>query len=92
LEFEQRFATEEACREYLQQLRWPDGFRCPRCQSARAWLTRRRLYHCAGCEAETSITAGTIFQGTRKLFQLWFRAMRYVVENLCRDIQDVVDT
>jgi transposase-like protein len=79
LDFEQRFASEEACREYLQQLRWPEGFRCPRCQSPKAWLTRRRLYHCACCGLETSVTAGTIFQDTRKPLQLWFRAMWYVV-------------
>ena len=30
-EFEARFSTEEGCREYLFQLRWPEGFRCPRC-------------------------------------------------------------
>ena len=30
-EFEGRFATEQACREYLMQLRWPQGFVCPRC-------------------------------------------------------------
>jgi hypothetical protein len=24
LEFEKRFATEEACREYLARLRWPE--------------------------------------------------------------------
>ena len=30
-EFEARFANEQACREYLCQLRWPEGFRCPRC-------------------------------------------------------------
>ena len=28
-EFEGRFGTEQACREYLMQLRWPQGFRCP---------------------------------------------------------------
>ncbi len=28
-EFEARFSSEEACREYLFRLRWPDGFRCP---------------------------------------------------------------
>ena len=27
-EFDSRFGTEEACREYLFQLRWPEGFRC----------------------------------------------------------------
>ena len=35
LEFEKWFATEEACREYLVRLRWPEGFRCPRCGSDR---------------------------------------------------------
>ena len=35
VEFEARFATEEACRDYLFRLRWPDGFRCPRCGHAR---------------------------------------------------------
>ena len=33
-EFEARFATEDACRAYLVQLRWPDGFRCPRCRQS----------------------------------------------------------
>jgi hypothetical protein len=28
-ELAKRFATEAACRDYLIQLRWPDGFRCP---------------------------------------------------------------
>jgi hypothetical protein len=31
LEFEKRFATEQACRQYFQKLRWPDGFQCPNC-------------------------------------------------------------
>ena len=34
-EFEARFSSEEACREYLIQLRWPEGFRCPRCQHSK---------------------------------------------------------
>jgi transposase-like protein len=79
LEFEQRFASEEACREYLFKLRWPDGFRCPRCQHDKAWLTKRNLYYCVQCGYETSVTSGTIFQDTRKPLQLWFRAMWYVV-------------
>jgi len=62
LEFEQRFASEEACREYLFNLRWSHGFRCPRCQHDKAWLTKRNLYHCVQCGYETSVTAGTIFQ------------------------------
>ncbi len=46
-EFEARFATEEACREYLCRLRWPDGFHC-RCGEANAWLTARGLWLGAG--------------------------------------------
>jgi len=31
-EFEARFSTDAACRDYLVKLRWPDGLRCPRCR------------------------------------------------------------
>lgn len=37
LELEAMFSTEEACREYLIRLRWPDGFRCPKCDNAGFW-------------------------------------------------------
>lgn len=79
LEFEKRFATEEACRQYLFDLRWPDGFRCPRCGHRVAWSTNRALYRCRLCDLQTSVIAGTIFQDTAKPLRLWFRAMWYVV-------------
>jgi len=78
LEFEQRFATEEACRRYLFQLRWPEGFCCPRCDHGQAWATKRGLYRCRHCDYQTSVTAGTIFQDTRKPLRLWFRAIWHV--------------
>ena len=78
MEFERRFATEEACRAYLVGLRWPEGVRCPHCQQGKVWETQRGLYHCAGCGCQTSLVAGTIFQGTRHSLRLWFRAMWYV--------------
>ncbi|NUO10404.1 MAG: transposase, partial [Candidatus Brocadia sp.] len=28
-EFETRFSTEQDCRDYLFQVRWPNGFICP---------------------------------------------------------------
>jgi ribosomal protein L37AE/L43A len=79
LAFEDRFATEAACREYLAEIRWPEGFRCPRCERREAWTTKRGLWHCKTCGFQTSVTAGTIFQDTRKPLRLWFRAMWYVV-------------
>lgn len=78
MEFERQFASEEACREYLFQLRWPHGFRCSRCDKEEAWSTGRGLYHCTHCGFQTSVTAGTIFQDTKKPLRLWFRAMWYV--------------
>lgn len=78
LEFESRFSTEAACREYLFQLRWPDGFRCPRCGERKSWLVSNVLLQCSGCSYQSSVTAGTIFQDTRKPLRLWFRAAWWV--------------
>ena len=75
LEFEQRFGTEKACLEYLFQLRWPEGFRCPRCGYEKAWAMKRDLYRCVRCHLLTSVIAGTIFQDSKKPLQLWFRAI-----------------
>lgn len=73
-EFESWFATEEACRQYLIRLRWPEGFRCGRCGAAKAWPVRTVLLQCANCGHQTSVTAGTVFQDGRKPLTLWFRA------------------
>ena len=79
IEFEKWFTSEEACRDYIFQLRWPDGFRCSRCANEKAWLTKRKLYHCTQCGCETSITAGTIFHDTRHPLYIWFRLIWNVV-------------
>lgn len=78
MEFERQFATEKACREYLFELRWPDGFQCPRCENRKAWKTSQDLYYCVKCGYKTSVIAGTIFQDTRKPLKMWFRAMWYM--------------
>lgn len=80
-EFEARFATEAACRAYLAQLRWPDGFRCPKCGGATAWPVRAVLWQCGGCGRQTSVTAGTVFQDTRTPLTAWFRAMWWVTNS-----------
>ena len=77
-EFEARFSSEETCREYLFQLRWPEGFRCPRCSHGKGWAVGATLWQCCQCDHQTSATAGTVFQDTRKPFKMWFRAMWYV--------------
>ena len=77
-EFEDRFSTEAGCIEYLQAVRWPDGFICPRCGGRNAWRTDRGLLHCYQCGRQTSVTAGTVFHRTRKPLTVWFRAMWHI--------------
>jgi transposase-like protein len=78
LEFEKRFDSEEACLQYLFELRWPNGFQCPRCGSTEVWQTKRGLFLCKQCDYQVSITAGTIFHDTHKPLRLWFRAIWHV--------------
>jgi Transposase zinc-ribbon domain len=77
-EFDLRFRSEEGCRAYLLQLRWPDGFCCPRCRCRESSLVRTILLRCAACRHQTSVTAGTIFQDTRTPLRVWFQAMWWV--------------
>jgi Transposase zinc-ribbon domain len=75
VEFEERFSTEEQCRDYLFRLRWPQGFVCQRCEGQKAWQNCRRHWVCCHCGYQASLTAGTLFQDTHKPLRLWFRAM-----------------
>ena len=77
-EFEERFSTEDACRSYLYALRWPDGFVCPRCGQRKAWLMGNGLYWCSSCDYKVSVTAGTIFERTKKPLIDWFRVIWWV--------------
>jgi transposase-like protein/ribosomal protein L37AE/L43A len=72
-EFQARFGDEAACRAYLAACRWPDGYRCPRCQHPEAYeLAPRGLWQCKACSAQTSVTAGTVLHRTRTPLTLWF--------------------
>ena len=77
-EFDEWFPNEEACVEYLRRLRWPEGFHCPNCGKDKAWLTGRGLLRCASCQRQTSVIAGTLFEGTRKPLRTWFQAVWYI--------------
>ena len=76
MEFQERLATEEACREYLVACRWPDGFRCRRCAAREvgAMHERRRVWQCKRCGPQTSVTAGTVMHNTQTPLRLWFWA------------------
>jgi predicted RNA-binding Zn-ribbon protein involved in translation (DUF1610 family) len=76
LEFQGRFATEDACAAHLFERRWPEGFVCPGCGGGRAWLlkTKAFTYECADCGRQTSVTAGTIMHASKLPLTMWFWA------------------
>src|SRR2546422_11290463 len=72
IEFGEFFPDEKACVAYLERLRWPEGFVCPKGHGApAAWRSGRGLNVCPMCRRQVSATAGTLFEGTRKL-RHWF--------------------
>jgi len=74
------FKDEAACRKYLFEMRWANGFVCPKCNvEAKYWITVRNTIHCVLCDHQTSFIAGTIFQDTKKPLLLWFHIIWWVV-------------
>ena len=74
-EFVGMFAHEEACRTYLEHLRWPAAFACPTCgASGVPWRQTRGRLVCSACRHQTSVGAGTILDKTRTPLTTWFEA------------------
>jgi transposase-like protein len=78
IEFEKRFADDEACREYLFALRFPQGFECPACGGKNVWKGSRNRRLCTACRRQVYVLAGTVFQDSHLPLTLWFRAMWHV--------------
>ena len=66
-EFFSLYGTEAQCAEAVKAMRWPQGFRCPRCSSAEHYVVgqgARKLFQCQACRHQTSLTAGTVVDST----------------------------
>ena len=66
------FDEDWKCLDYLDWLRWPDGFLCPHCGSRHGWRATDRRWRCAGCDRRVSVTSGTVFDKTRTPLTVWF--------------------
>lgn len=61
-EFNDRFPDNDACMDYLAQLKWPDGFVCERCGNKRCCAgSRHYSRQCTKCKYQASPTSGTLF-------------------------------
>ena len=79
-EFLAQFKSDEDCWNYIFEIRWPNGYVCPKCNvENKYWMTKKKLIHCSSCGYQATVTGGTIFHGTRKPLLLWFHIMWWVV-------------
>jgi transposase-like protein len=86
-----RFATDDACKEYLTQLRWPDGkAACPRCgETQRVYRLKSRPFHwvckntseaCPGVY-RFSVLTGTVFENTNVPLTTWFEVLYLMTQS-----------
>jgi transposase-like protein len=73
-----RFQTEEDCKAFLTERRWPEGVYCPRCGNVKVWEVKSRPFHwlCKGCNKNGyrfSVISGTIFENTKYPLVEWFK-------------------
>ena len=75
-DFQKRFASEDACREFLYEHRFPNGFVCPHCGGRScSYLRTRQLYQCSKCRKQVSLTAKTVMHRTHIPLTVWFWAI-----------------
>ena len=73
------FPTDTACLDYLDWLRWPQGFTCPNCGGSASGVDAVGRYRCRGCRRQVSVISHTIFHKTRTPMSVWFEAVWDVV-------------
>jgi transposase-like protein len=78
----EQFGSEDKCHDYLEGLRWPDGVRCPRCDSEKISRIRaRRQFDCDSCRYQFSVRVGTLFHDSKLPLWKWFLAVYLMGES-----------
>ena len=78
----ERYHDEDNCRAYLEELRWPDGVICPRCQSKSiSRVEKLHIFDCNSCRYQFSVTSGTIFHDSHLPLWKWFATMYLMIES-----------
>jgi transposase-like protein len=78
----EKFGSEDKCHAYLEELRWPDGVECPRCQGKKiSRIKSRRQFDCDGCRYQFSVRVETIFHDSKLPLWKWFLAVYVMGES-----------
>jgi transposase-like protein len=78
--YDEKFQDPIAAADYLESIRWPDGPICPHCGESerRPYPLKnsktRKLWKCAGCRKQYTVTVGTIFEGSHIGLHKWLLA------------------
>jgi hypothetical protein len=84
-QFERSFPTDDACRQYLADRRWPDGVVCPRCGNRKVYSVTNRPFHwqCTRCASKGgyrfSVLVGSKFENTNVGLKTWFKIIHLVL-------------
>jgi transposase-like protein len=75
-----KFATEDDCKAFLVERRWPNGVRCPRCDSEKVTKLVKRpwSWQCRQCTKNGyrfSPLVGTVFENTNYPLRTWFQVI-----------------
>lgn len=73
------FPDEQAARHYIESRRWPNGPRCPVCNSDRIGTHSPGLYRCNACEEAFSVRTGTVMERSKIPLVKWLHAMYLLV-------------
>jgi transposase-like protein len=77
-----RYGTDDECRAYLTELRWPKGVACPKCQSKKiSRIVERKQFDCDSCRYQFSVLSGTMFHDTHLALTKWFFATYLICES-----------
>jgi transposase-like protein len=77
--YDEKFQNPIAAADYLESIRWPDGPVCPHCgederKHYRLKSDTRKLWKCARCRKQFTVTVGTIFEGSHIPLNKWLLA------------------
>jgi transposase-like protein len=82
VELIEKYGSEEKCRAYLEELRWPNGPVCPRCESTSvSQIVERHQFDCNSCRYQFSVMAGTLFHDSHLPLWKWFLGIYLVCES-----------
>ena len=84
IEFNELYLSEDACSQKVQEMRWPKGFKCDKCQHPHNWTFRRGnkdIFQCKSCKHQCSLTAGTLFERTQLPLTTWFLAIHLISQS-----------